>query len=135
MMKRVVREMKQNLETTKQTKVEIERENTRLRYLIFYYLELKYKLLFSEQIDDLQLEIQLAQSSVKMTNTAPDIETQGNSLFSEVEDQRAKTASELRVLEETYRSKIHRFDKLEQELEEKRNENNELWFKGTDLKN
>ena len=65
-----------------------------------------------------------------MTNTAPDIETQGNSPFSEVEDQRAKTASELRVLEETYRSKIHRFDKLEQELQEKRNENNELWFKG-----
>lgn len=63
-------------------------------------------------------------------NAAPDIETQGNSLFSEVEDQRAKTASELRVLEETYRSKIHRFDELEKELQQKRNENNELWFKG-----
>ena len=59
------------------------------------------------------------------------MESQGNSLFSEVEDQRAKTASELRVLEETYRSKIHRFDDLEKELEQKRNENNELHFKGT----
>ena len=58
------------------------------------------------------------------------MESQGNSLFSEVEDQRAKTASELRVLEETYRSKIHRFDDLEKELEQKRNENNELHFKG-----
>ena len=59
-----------------------------------------------------------------------DMESQGNSLFSEVEDQRAKTASELRILEETYRSKIHRFDDLEKELEQKRSENNELHFKG-----
>ena len=81
----------------------------------------------------MQLEIQLAQSTMKSTVNPADIETQGNSLFSEVEDQRAKTASELRVLEETYRSKIHRFDELEKELQQKRNENNELWFKGSFL--
>ena len=81
----------------------------------------------------MQLEIQLAQSTMKSTANPADIETQGNSLFSEVEDQRAKTASELRVLEETYRSKIHRFDELEKELQQKRNENNELWFKGSFL--
>merc|ERR1711935_686656 len=111
--KRAMHEMKQKAESVKQEKNEIERENTRL----------------SEQNDDMQLEIQLAQSSMKSTVNPADIETQGNSLFSEVEDQRAKTASELRVLEETYRSKIHRFDELEKELQQKRNENNELWFK------
>ena len=48
MMKRVVREMKQNLETTKQEKVEIERENTRLRYLTFYHTKLKYYFLVNK---------------------------------------------------------------------------------------
>ena len=42
MMKRVMREMKQNLETAKQEKIEIERENTRLRYLFFHYSKMKY---------------------------------------------------------------------------------------------
>ena len=79
-----------------------------------------------ETLDDLQLELQ--QARMIQTGPAQNIEGQGNSLFSEVEDQRKKTASELNILTSTYKDKIAKFDSMEAEIEKLRNENTNLKF-------
>ena len=62
------------------------------------------------------------------TGPTENIEGQGNSLFSEVEDQRKKTASELNILTSTYKDKIAKFDSMEAEIETLRNQNTNLKF-------
>lgn len=75
-----------------------------------------------EQKDDYECELQQLRSAAQNTK-GPSIAAEGNSLFSEVEDQRKKTANELHVLESTYKDKIDKFSDMEIEIEQLRSEN------------
>ena len=108
-------------------KTDIKTSNAQREHLQSEKNTLEQELVKSQEtLDDLQLELQQA----RMINTAPaeNIEGQGNSLFSEVEDQRKKTASELNILTSTYKDKIAKFDTMEAEIEKLRNENTNLKF-------
>ena len=75
-----------------------------------------------EQKDDYECELQQLRSAAQNTK-GPNIAAEGNSLFSEVEDQRKRTANELHVLESTYKDKIDKFNDMEVEIEQLRSEN------------
>ena len=109
------------------TQTEIKTANAQRQHLQSEKEVLEQELAKSQEtVDDLQLEVQQA----RMIPTGPteNIEGQGNSLFSEVEDQRKKTASELNILTSTYKDKITKFDSMEAEIETLRNQNTNLKF-------
>ena len=106
---------------------EIKTSNTQRQHLQSEKEVLEQELAKSQEaVDDLQLEVQ--QARMIPTGPAENIEGQGNSLFSEVEDQRKKTASELNILTSTYKDKIAKFDSMEAEIETLRNQNTNLKF-------
>jgi len=79
-----------------------------------------------EKLDDLEFEKQTLLTMADSKATPTEIASTGNSLFSEVEDRRRVTAQELFELENTYKSKIAKFDDLTAENVLMRNRNHVL---------